>query len=200
MLIIGLTGSIGTGKTTVAEFLKKQKIPVISSDDIVNHLYHHEAVDVIGNIFPGSIQNNKVNKAYLLEILHKSPEKLEILEKIVHPMVRMHEKKILYEMFYRGEKIVFFDIPLLFEKKKEYLFDAIIVVTCSFETQRKRVLSRKKHTEENFFFILSKQMNEKDRISRADYVINTEGKVEVIEKEIQKILRHIVRVNNSKKK
>lgn len=93
MLIIGLTGSIGTGKTTVAKFLIKEKIPVISSDDIVNKLYHNEAVDIIGKNFPGSIQNSRVNKSYLLEVLQKSPEKLKILERIIHPMVRMYEKK-----------------------------------------------------------------------------------------------------------
>ncbi|KAE9514570.1 dephospho-CoA kinase [Candidatus Liberibacter asiaticus] len=199
MLIIGLTGSIGTGKTTVAEFLKKEKIPVISSDDIVDKLYHYEAVDIIKKTFPRSIQNNKVNKARLLGILQKSPAKLEILEKIVHPMVRMHEKKILHDLSCRGEKIIFFDTPLLFEKRKEYLFDAVVVVTCSFETQRERVLSRKKHTEENFLFILSKQMNEKDKISRADYVINTEGTIEAIEKETQKMLKYILKINDSKK-
>ncbi|MEG8099105.1 dephospho-CoA kinase [Candidatus Liberibacter brunswickensis] len=199
MLVIGLTGSIGTGKTTVAEFLKKQNISVISSDDIVDQLYHNEAVDVIGNFFPETIQNNKVNKYYLLEILQKYPEKLDILEKIVHPMVRLNEKKLLYEMFYRGEKIVFFDTPLLFEKKKEYLFDAVVVVTCSFETQRNRVLSRKNYTEEKFRFILSKQINEKDRISRADYVLNTEGKIEAIGIEIQKMLKYIIDISDFKK-
>ncbi len=111
----------------------------------------------------------------------------------------MHEKKILHDLSCRGEKIVFFDTPLLFEKRKEYLFDAVVVVTCSFETQRERVLSRKKHTEENFLFILSKQMNEKDKISRADYVINTEGTIEAIEKETQKMLKYILKINDSKK-
>ncbi|RPD37628.1 dephospho-CoA kinase [Candidatus Liberibacter solanacearum] len=199
MLIIGLTGSIGTGKTTVAKFLIKEKIPVISSDDIVNKLYHYEAVDIIGKNFPGSIQNSRVNKSYLLEVLQKSPEKLKILERIVHPMVRMYEKKFLHEMSCRGEKIVFFETPLLFETNKEPLFDAVVVVTCNFETQRKRVLSRKTHTEESFLFILSKQMNEKDKVSRADYVINTEGKIEEIEKEIKKMLQFIFKKSNVKK-
>lgn len=99
----------------------------------------------------------------------------------------------------RGEKIVFFETPLLFETNKEPLFDSVVVVTCNFETQRKRVLSRKTHTEESFLFILSKQMNEKDKVSRADYVINTEGKIEEIEKEIKKMLQFIFKKSNVKK-
>ncbi|MBY7649066.1 MAG: dephospho-CoA kinase [Candidatus Liberibacter europaeus] len=200
MLIAGLTGSIGTGKTTVANFLKKEKIPVISSDDIVSELYQHDAVEIIGKTFPKSVKNGKVDKSYLLEQLKESPEKLEVLESIVHPMVRMREEKILEEMFYRGEKLVFFDTPLLFEKKMDCLFDVIVVVTCSFETQRKRVLSRKKYTEESFLFILSKQLSETEKISRADYVINTEGKIETIGKKIQEILVKIYKMIDSNKK
>ncbi|MBL0848731.1 MAG: dephospho-CoA kinase [Candidatus Liberibacter ctenarytainae] len=200
MLIIGLTGSIGTGKTTVAGLLRKEKIPVISSDDIVNQLYQHEAVDIIGKNFPRSIQNGKVDKKFLLEELKKSPKKIDVLEKIVHPMVRIYEQKILNELLHRGEKMVFFDTPLIFEKNKVSFFDAIVVVTCSFETQFQRVLSRKKHTKESFLFILSNQMSDKEKISRADYIIDTEDPIEKIEIEIRKILMHIYKTRDSDRK
>lgn len=200
MLVVGLTGSIGTGKTTIAEFLRNEKIPVISSDDIVDLLYQCEAVDIIGRTFPGAIHKDRVDKSFLLKKLKEYPEKLEILENIIHPMVRICEQKILSEMFDRGEKLVFFDTPLIFEKNKEYLFDLIVVVTCSFETQRKRVLSRGKYNEESFLFLLSRQMNEKEKISRADYVINTECPIEQIEKKVKKILTNIYKISDSNKK
>ncbi|MBA5723971.1 dephospho-CoA kinase [Candidatus Liberibacter sp.] len=197
MIVVGLTGSIGTGKTTVSGILKKKGISVISSDDIVNELYKDKAVNKVGKFFSESIRNGRVDKNLLLEKLKESPEKLEIIEKIIHPMVRIREREVLRDFFRRGEKIVFFDTPLLFEKKKEFFFDKVIVVTCSFETQRKRVLSRKNYTEESFQFILSKQISEKEKISRADYVISTEGSLDETEKKVSKMLTYVRKNTNS---
>ncbi|AHA27515.1 dephospho-CoA kinase [Candidatus Liberibacter americanus] len=200
MLVVGLTGSIGTGKTTIAEFLRNKKIPVISSDNIVDKLYQYDAVEIIRKIFPETIHNNRVDKPSLLNKFKESPENLEIIENIIHPMVRSCEQKFLSEMFNRGEKIVFFETPLIFEKNKEHFFDLIVVVTCSFETKLNRVLSRKKYTEENFLFLLSKQMDEKEKIDRADYVINTECKIEGIEKKINKMLNNFYKIIDENKK
>ncbi|AGA65365.1 Dephospho-CoA kinase [Liberibacter crescens BT-1] len=200
MIILGITGSIGTGKTTVSNFFKENGVSVISADDIVNDLYQGSAVTVIENNFPGSTKDNKVDKEILFKKLNEEPEKFKILENIIHPMIRIREREILKDFFYRGEKIVVFESPLLFETRRESFFDKIILVHCSLDIQRSRVLARENFTEEKFFLILSRQIDAKYKILRVDYIINTQESFDKTRDDVCNILNDIYRTYNLKKK
>lgn len=173
MIIVGLTGSIGMGKSTTAALFADEGVPVNDADRVVHELYRLEAVAPIARLFPDAIVNGIVDRARLSENLAKNPAKFKQLEAIVHPLVRDKERAFLDQQSALGHALVLLDIPLLFETGGEKRVDRIVVVSCEPELQRERVLARPGMTEEKFQLILSRQVPDAQKRARADYIIDT---------------------------
>jgi dephospho-CoA kinase len=173
MIIIGLTGSIGMGKSTTSDMFKSLGVPVISADEIVHDLYSSEAAPLIEAAFPGTTTGEVVDRQALSAKLMAAPEGFARLEAIIHPLVRAREKQFVDEAAERGEPMVLLDIPLLFETGSTGRVDTVIVVSCAPEIQRQRVMARPDMTAEKFEAILARQTPDAEKRARADYVIDT---------------------------
>lgn len=173
MIRLGLTGSIGMGKSTTADMFRARGVPVIDADAIVHALYRGEAVGPIEAAFPGTTVDGVVDRARLAEQLAKDPEGFKTLEAIVHPMVWQKEREALDRYRDQGADIVVLDIPLLFENGAESRVDRIVVVTADEAVQKARVMARSGMTEEKFRMILSRQMPDAEKRRRADFIIDT---------------------------
>lgn len=175
MLIIGLTGSIGMGKTATAEMFARLEIPVYSADAAVHELYAEggAAVEPIGAAFPGVVRDGAVDRDALAAAVVDKPEELKRLEAIVHPLVRQAQLDWLAARRAEGADLVVLDIPLLFETGGEERMDVVVVVSAPPEVQRARVLARPGMTENKFQAILDRQMPDADKRARADFVVDT---------------------------
>lgn len=173
MIRLGLTGSIGMGKSTTADMFRARGVPVIDADAIVHALYRGEAVGPIEATFPGTTVDGVVDRARLAAQLAKDPEGFKTLEAIVHPMVWQKEREALDRYRDQGADIVVLDIPLLFENGAESRVDRIVVVTADEAVQKARVMARPGMTEEKFRMILSRQMPDAEKRRRADFIIDT---------------------------
>ena len=173
MIVLGLTGSIGTGKSTTAAMFADLGVPVHDADRAVHDLYAGEAVAPIAAAFPGEVRDGKVDRAALSEILRQAPERFGELEAIVHPLVREREAAFLAHHRETGTPIVLLDIPLLFETGGASRVDKIVVVTCDPAIQRQRVLARPGMTEEKFDLIRARQMPDAEKRKRADFVVDS---------------------------
>ncbi|WP_428426783.1 dephospho-CoA kinase [Pararhizobium sp.] len=173
MIILGLTGSIGMGKSTTAAMFAEMGVPVNDADAVVHALYQDEAVAPIEAAFPGTVVAGSVDRVELSRQLANDPSIFKVLEAIVHPLVRDKERVFLDHHRAAGAPLVVLDIPLLFETKGENRVDAVAVVTCDPEIQRERVLKRPGMTEEKFALILSRQVPDREKRAKADYIIDT---------------------------
>ena len=173
MIKLGLTGSIGMGKSTTAKMFADAGVPVHDADATVHALYAGCAAPLIEAAFPGTVIDGKVDRALLSPQVLGKPDAMKRLEAIIHPLVRDEETIFLEQAEKNGEKIVVLDIPLLFETGGEQRVDAIVVVTADADVQRNRVLSRPGMTEDRFEAILSKQTPDAEKRRRADYLIDT---------------------------
>jgi dephospho-CoA kinase len=191
MIIIGLTGSIGMGKTTTAALFAAEGVPVNDADQVVHDLYRTEAVEPIGRVFPDVIDCGVVNRARLSENLAKNPANFKIVEDIVHPLVRHREQAFLDAQRALGTPAVVLDIPLLFETGSEGRVDKIVVVSCAPEIQRQRVLARPGMTEEKLELILSRQLPDDQKRARADYVIDTGHGIDLAREQVKTLLREL---------
>lgn len=188
MIVLGLTGSIGMGKSTTAEFFRRAGIPVNDADAVVHDLYRKEAVPPIGAAFPGSVQDGSVDRAELSRQLAENPAKFKELEEIIHPLVRAREQAFLKAEREKQTPLVVLDIPLLYETGGEARVDAIAVVSCDAETQRRRVLSRPGMTPEKFELILSRQMPDAQKRARADFIIETGAGLDEAEAQVRALI------------
>lgn len=188
MIILGLTGSIGMGKSTTADFFRAEGVPVNDSDAVVHDLYRSEAVEPVGRLFPGSVENGTVNRVELSRQLSENPAKFKELEAIIHPLVRAREGTFLERERAAATPIVLLDIPLLFETGGEARVDAIVVVTCDPEIQRARVLARPGMTVEKFELILSRQISDAEKRKRADFIIDTGQGLEAAHEQVRQVL------------
>ena len=191
MLLLGLTGSIGTGKSTTAKMFAAQGIPVNDADQVVHELYAGEAVPLIEAAFPGTTADGKVDRALLARQLIDNPEGFKRLEAIVHPLVRQKEVAFLEQERAKGTPAVLLDIPLLYETGGESRLDKVIVVTCSPETQAERVLARPGMTEEKFKSILARQVPDAEKRQRADFIVDTEQGMEAARAQVRDILTEL---------
>lgn len=173
MIILGLTGSIGMGKSTTAKMFADMGVPVNDADAVVHALYQGEAVAPIEAAFPGAAKAGSVDRAELSRQLSTDPSLFKTLEAIVHPLVREKERTFLDRHRTLNAPLVVLDIPLLYETKGESRVDAVAVVTCDPEIQRERVLKRPGMTEEKFTLILSRQVPDREKRAKADYIIDT---------------------------
>jgi len=191
MLLLGLTGSIGTGKSTTAKMFAAQGIPVNDADQVVHELYAGEAVPLIEAAFPGTTADGKVDRTLLARQLIDNPEGFKRLEAIVHPLVRQKEVAFLEQERAKGTPAVLLDIPLLYETGGEKRLDKVIVVTCSPETQAERVLARPGMTEEKFKSILARQVPDAEKRQRADFIVDTEQGMEAARAQVRDILTEL---------
>lgn len=170
---LGLTGSIGTGKSTTAKLFEKEGCAVWDADAAVHRLYDvgGDAVDPIGAVFPDAIKDGAVSRAALKQIIEKDPGALKKIEQIVHPLVAQDRAAFLAKS---DADVTVFDIPLLFENGTDAQMDAVVVVSIGAKQQRERVLQRATMTEAQFEHILSKQMPDAEKRARADYVVITD--------------------------
>ncbi|MFN6934261.1 MAG: dephospho-CoA kinase [Tsuneonella sp.] len=171
--ILGLTGSIGMGKSTVAAMFEAAGVPVFDADATVRRLQgpNGQLVPAIEKAFPGSTGKDGVLRDKLGAQVFADPDALLRLERIVHPAVAAERHAFMIE--HSGEPLVVFDIPLLFEKGGWEQVDAVVVVSAPADVQRKRVLAREGMTPEKFAHILSLQVPDVEKRARADYVIDT---------------------------
>lgn len=178
MLIIGLTGSIGMGKSAAADHFRQRGIAVCDADAEVHKLYAGAAVPPIEAEFPGTTGPSGVDRAKLAAALLKDPSAFKRLETIVHPLVREAERAFLAAEMARGAKMAVLEIPLLLETGGERNVDAVVVVSAPPDVQRERVLRRPGMTAEKFTQILSRQMPDEEKRKRAHFVVDTGGALE----------------------
>jgi dephospho-CoA kinase len=188
MIRIGLTGSIGMGKSTAAKLFAESGIPVSDSDAVVHDLYAGAAAPLVEAEFPGTVKDGVVDRQELGRQLSQRPDGFETLEGVVHPLVRQRETEFLERELARGSEMVLLDIPLLFETGAEDRVDIIVVVSCNPQIQRERVLARPNMTEEKFNMILSRQMPDAEKRARADYIIDTGHPIETTRKRVNGIV------------
>jgi dephospho-CoA kinase len=188
MFILGLTGSVGMGKSVTARFFAEEGMPVHDADAAVHRLYEGEAVAPIEAAFPGTTANGKVDRAKLAEHVLGDAAALKRLEAIVHPLVQASERRFLAEAQARGAKVAVLDIPLLFETGSDRRVDAVVVVSAPPGVQRARVLARPGMTVEKFEAILAKQMPDAEKRARADFVVDTSQGFEAARAQVRAIL------------
>lgn len=184
---LGLTGSIGMGKTTVSNMFRELGVPVWCADNAVKELYKKNgaATKIISKNYPDVITKSGVDKIKLRNLIHIDNSILNNIEMIVHPLLQKSKRKFLNTN--KHSHIMIFDIPLLLEKELENDFDAVLVVTASSSTQRNRVLSRKNITDEDFQLIKKNQLGEKEKIKKADFIINTDNTLTETRQDVAKI-------------
>lgn len=188
MFILGLTGSMGMGKSVAAGYFRLNGVPVFDADKAVHDLYAGAAVPLIERAFPGTTAKGVVDRGKLSAALIEAPDKFAKLEAIVHPLVRAAEADFLAEHAERGTKLVVLEVPLLFETKFDLLIDAVAVVSASAEQQRERILARPGMTEEKLEKLLSRQMPDEEKRKRADFVVDTSGTIDETEAQIDKLV------------
>lgn len=188
MFILGLTGSVGMGKSATAKMFADEGVPVHDADLAVHALYEGEAVAPVEAAFPGTTANGKVDRLKLGERVIGHPEAIRRLEQIVHPLVAKVRDRFLAEAERGGAKIAVLDIPLLYETGGERLCDAVAVVSAPPEVQRERVLARPGMTEAKFAAILAKQMPDADKRARADFVVDTSKGFDAARAQVRDIL------------
>jgi dephospho-CoA kinase len=187
-LILGLTGSIGMGKSTVAKMFAEEGVPVFDADAAVHHLQgpDGELVEEIEAHFPGTTGPGGVNRSALAKRVLGEPEQLRRLEALVHPAVGKARRAFLAE--HAAVPIVLLDIPLLFEAGGVDLVDKVVVVSAPFAVQRARTLARPGMTPEKFEQILARQRPDSEKRARADFVIATDGPLEETRASVRRIL------------
>jgi dephospho-CoA kinase len=194
MLILGLTGSIGMGKSTTAKLFAEAGVPVYDADATVHMLYEGEAVPAIEAAFPGTTADGKVDRARLSARVVHDPAAIKQLEQIVHPMLGASRQKFLHDAEQSGAPVAVVDVPLLFETGGEKRVDAVVVVTTTPEIQRQRILARENMTSEKLDAILARQMPDAEKRKRADFVVDTSHGPDPVRARIRDILNEAVKM------
>ncbi|MBR1216814.1 dephospho-CoA kinase [Bradyrhizobium sp. U87765 SZCCT0131] len=192
MRLLGLTGSIGMGKSTTAKLFAEAGVPVYDADATVHLIYQGEAAPAIEAAFPGTTVDGKVDRQKLSARVVHNPDAMKQLEGIVHPMLRSHQLAFLDAAEKSGAPVAVLDVPLLFETGGNARVDAVVVVTTSPEEQRARILARGTMTPEALDAILARQMPDAEKRKRADFVVDTSFGVEPVRQRIQEILAEVV--------
>jgi len=191
MFILGLTGSLGMGKSTTAAMFAEEGVPVHDADAAVHELYEGEAVKAIEAAFPGTTAGGKVDRDKLGQRVLGDAAAMKKLEQIVHPLVRQAEQRFLAEAERSGAAVAVLDIPLLFETGAQTRCDAVAVVSAPAELQRARAFERPGMTEAKFQAILAKQIPDADKRARADFVVDTGQGFEHARAQVRDILKQV---------
>ncbi|WP_026942851.1 dephospho-CoA kinase [Hellea balneolensis] len=191
MIIIGLTGSIGMGKSTTAEMFREEGYPVFDADGVVHELYAKggKAVPIIKAVFPDAIKNGAVDRVVLGAHMRADPLHLKVLESFIHPLVS--ESRTAFFEAHKDAKIVVMDVPLLFETGLDKAVHHIAVVTAPYQLQRERVLAREGMTPELFDSLLARQIPDDEKRKRADVLIFTDKGLDNARKQVQDIIRDL---------
>ena len=197
MLLVGVTGSIGMGKSTVAQMFKDHGYGVYNADDAVHYIYENdeEVIEKVERQFPGSTKDGAVNRLALRDILNKDPDKFRDLEQIVHPVTRKYQIIYIKKLIEEGKMGCVLDIPLLFETGGEKYVDVSVVVTASEATQQSRVVLERKVPLEIFNAIKDQQMPDRDKLKKADYIISTDNNIEDTKSEVKEVAAKIKLIN-----
>jgi dephospho-CoA kinase len=194
MLILGLTGSIGMGKSTAAKLFAEAGVPVYDADAAVHTLYEGEAVPAIEAAFPGTTAGGKVDRGRLSARVVHDPAAIRQLEQIVHPMLGASRQKFLDDAERSGAPVAVVDVPLLFETGGEKRVDAVVVVTTTPEIQRQRILARDNMSSEKLDAILARQLPDAEKRRRADFVVDTSDGLDPVRLRIRDILNEAVKM------
>jgi dephospho-CoA kinase len=194
MFVLGLTGSIGMGKTTTAKMFAEEGVPVHDADAAVHRLYEGEAIKPIEAAFPGATGNGKVDREKLGQRVLGDDLAMKRLEHIVHPLVRQAEERFLSEAQKTGAKVALLDIPLLYETAGDKRCDAVVVVSAPADMQRLRAFERPGMTAEKFDAILAKQTPDTEKRRRADFVVDTSKGLDAARAQVRDILKAIVKM------
>ncbi len=190
MIILGLTGSIGMGKTTTAKMFAEESCPVFDADAAVHSLYARggKAVPLIRAVFPDAVRNGAVERAVLGKHMRADSLNLKVLESFIHPWVADLRADFMKGARENKADIVVFDVPLLFETGGDKQVDYTIVVSAPAETQKQRVMSREGMTEELFQMLLARQMSDEEKRKRADFIISTAISLSDTREQVQSLL------------
>jgi dephospho-CoA kinase len=199
MFILGLTGSLGMGKSTTARFFAEEGVPVHDADAVVHRLYDGEAAAAIEAAFPGTTVGGRVDRDKLAARVLGDAAALKRLEAIVHPLVQEAERRLLAEAQARGETVAVLDIPLLFETGGQDRVDAVVVVSAPPEVQRSRALERPGMTVDKLDAILAKQMPDHEKQRRADFVVDTSRGFEAARAQVRAILDAVATMPKSRR-
>lgn len=194
MRILGLTGSIGMGKSTTAKLFLEAGVPVYDADAAVHKIYEGEAAPAIEAAFPGTTVDGKVDRAKLSAKVVHDPAAIKQLEQIVHPMLGASRQKFLDDAERSGAPVVVMDIPLLFETGGEKRVDAVVVVSTDPATQRERILARGTMTSKALDAILARQLPDAEKRKRADFVVDTSHGLDPVRSAIRDILAEVVKM------
>jgi dephospho-CoA kinase len=194
MRILGLTGSIGMGKSTTAKLFAEAGVPVYDADAAVHKIYEGEAAPAIEAAFPGTTVDGRVDRAKLSAKVVHDQAAIKQLEQIVHPMLGASRKKFLEEAEASGAPVVVMDIPLLYETGGEKRVDAVVVVSTDAATQRERILARGTMTSEALDGILARQLPDAEKRKRADFVVDTSHGLDPVRTAIRDILAEVVKM------
>lgn len=192
-LMIGLTGSIGMGKSQTASLFEEAGVPVYDADATVHKLYAPggRAVAPVAHAFPDSLRDGGIDRAALSGYVINNPDALRQLEEIVHPLAREAQRDFIRQIVADGHRHIVLDIPLLLEKQGEKMVDVVVVVSAPPELQRQRVLARPNMSEQKFADILAKQMPDAEKRARADYVVDSSISVDDARDQVRTILQQL---------
>lgn len=190
MKIIGLTGSIGMGKSTTAAMFREAGIPVYDADAAVHRAYDAGgiAVEPVGAAFPGVVKDGRVDREALRQAVLGKPEELRKLNGIVHPLIGRERAQVFEQATAAGADMIIMDVPLIYETGGEKGMDAVIVVSAPAEMQRERVLAREGMTPERLDAILAQQVPDAEKRRRADYVVDTGRGLEAAREQVTAII------------
>lgn len=188
MILLGLTGSVGMGKSTTAAMFAARGVPVFDSDAVVHRLYSGTAVAAVEEAFPGVSRGGTIDRKALSQRVLDDGEAMKRLEAIVHPLVRTERKRFAAASRKAGAALVVFDVPLLYETGGDGEVDAVVLVSAPLAVQKARVMMRPGMTEARFAAILAKQMPDAEKRRRARFVIETGSGLEEAERQVDAVM------------
>jgi dephospho-CoA kinase len=191
MIVLGLTGSIGMGKSTTAGFFAEAGVPVLDADAVIHRLYEGEAVSLIEAAFPGTTVDGQVDRARLGAHVIGNAAEMKRLEALIHPLYRAAEEKFLTEAEKTGAKVAVLDVPLLLETGGAGRVDAVVVASAPEQIQHARLMERAGMTREKLLALLAKQMPDAEKRTRADFIVDTSQGLDSARAQVRAILKKV---------
>lgn len=191
MFLLGLTGSIGMGKSATAKMFAEEGVPVHDADAVVHRLYEGEATPLIEAAFPGTTSGGKVDRVKLGQRVLGDDDAIKRLEQVVHPLVTAARERFVAEAERNGAAVAVLDVPLLFETGGDKRCDAVVVVSAPADIQRARAFERPGMTDEKFTAIMAKQMPDAEKRRRADFVVDTSKGFDAARAQVRDILARV---------
>jgi dephospho-CoA kinase len=196
MLIVGLTGSIATGKSETSKLFSQANIPVFDADAEVHKIYQHKSViNMLGSYFPDAVKNGEINRQILGKLVLTDAKKLKALEALIHPLVQAEREKFISIWKAKHVDFVVMDIPLLFETEQGDDVDYVVVVSATEKIQRERALSRAGMTDEKLAGILFRQVPDSEKRRRADFIIENSGSLAQLREQVEALISKLTNMS-----